>query len=319
MLSVLKIRRPSILLIGAGGFGRNHLRGLLRLHKEKSVNLAGVVTSNRKIKKLLGGLKVEVYRNFQASLLRKVDAVDIVTPASTHYKIVKACLPHSHVLVEKPLTLNSREARELTALASRFKRILFVGHIFRYNNAVSALKKIIRPRLKELYYIEGKFTGGGRPAKDCGVIFSDMHLQDILDYVLEKSPKMAYCRASTLLRNYTYEDNASILLGYGRKLTAFLKIGWAGEEKIRIMNFYFPKMSVGCDLLKQKIMIKKRGQGERKKAVRYQEPMLLEIKDFIHLIKGGGGVYPDGKAGSRAVVLCEKLLESARQNRPVTL
>jgi len=58
-----------------------------------------------------------------------LDAVVISTPPQTHFAIASDCLERGlHVLVEKPLTVNSAEARELILLAEKHQRKLMVGH-----------------------------------------------------------------------------------------------------------------------------------------------------------------------------------------------
>jgi len=135
---------PRVVLVGTGRFGKNHLRNLLLLNKKKVLKLIGAVDVD---KKLLLSIEKEYkiqtsteYRDF----LQLADAFDVVTPAASHYKLVKFFLKNNkHVFVEKPLSFSAREANELTSLAKRNRRILQVGHIFRYNSAVYVLKKII--------------------------------------------------------------------------------------------------------------------------------------------------------------------------------
>ena len=85
-----------------------------------------------------------------------LDAVVVSTPPKTHYKFAKDCLMHGlHVLVEKPLTQNSRDAEELIQIADDRRLTLMVGHTFEYNSAVVAMKKYIeRKELGDLYYID---------------------------------------------------------------------------------------------------------------------------------------------------------------------
>ena len=66
---------------------------------------------------------------------RNIDAVVVSTPAVTHYEVVKACLllKNKHVLVEKPLSMQVKEGRDLVQLAEERQRILMVGHTFLYN------------------------------------------------------------------------------------------------------------------------------------------------------------------------------------------
>ena len=74
-------------------------------------------------------------------LLGFCDAVSIVTPTSTHFKIgQQAILSDCHVLIEKPITENIKEANILLNLATKNNKIIQVGHIERFNPAFYILK-----------------------------------------------------------------------------------------------------------------------------------------------------------------------------------
>ena len=72
----------------------------------------------------------------------RVDAVDIVTPADSRLAIASMCLAAGrHCFVEKPLTMNAEEGRRLVAAADRAKRVVQVGHIFRFQTAATAVQR----------------------------------------------------------------------------------------------------------------------------------------------------------------------------------
>lgn len=305
--------RKKILLIGAGKFGENHLRALRQLEKEKKLILVGVVVRSKKsrdaIRKKYG---ITVFNQLRPDILKKADAVDIVTPASTHYEIVKKCLLYAHVFVEKPLSMTASEGKELEALARRHKKILAVGHIFRFNDAVKKLKKIIQPQKKNLYYIEGKFIGGsGEPARDCGVITSDMHLFDVLDYILDGLPLKIYCRSWTRLKGYKFEDQAAIILDYPGNIHAYLKLGWVKAPKVRSVAFYFSEKEVHADLMKQTITIQ---ENSKKKITLHcfrKRPLRMELEGFIKALQGKRGEYIRADVANRITGIVERVRANA--------
>src|SRR5438045_1052021 len=122
----------------------------------------------------------------------QVDAVVIVTPVRTHYRLAKEALLHGkHVLVEKPLTANVAEAEELVALAEEHQRILMVGHTFEYNPAVNELRNLVRSGdLGKIYSVEAERLNLGLFRNDINVIWDlDPHDISILLYVLGKMPR----------------------------------------------------------------------------------------------------------------------------------
>lgn len=292
--------RPKFLLIGAGKFGKQHLRVLNDLDKKGNIALVGIADR-------------ETY--LTPKLLQSVDAVDIVTPASTHYEIVKKCLPYTHVFVEKPLSMTVLEGKKLLNEARHYKKILAVGHIFRFNNAVRQLKKIVQPQRKNLYYIEGKFTGGtGEPAEDCGVITSDMHLFDVLDYILDELPAAVYCRGWTRIKGYQFEDQASIILDYPDNIHAYLKLGWAKAKKIRSIAFYFPKKEIYADLLTQIITIKEYPKKKITLRCFRKAPLRMELEGFAASLAGNKEKYISGEVANRITGIIERLRASMKKN-----
>jgi predicted dehydrogenase len=73
------------------------------------------------------------------------DVVHITTPPQSHYTIARQCLEHGcHVYVEKPFTLNAREAEVLVELAERRGLRLTVGHHFQFSHAARRVRSLIR-------------------------------------------------------------------------------------------------------------------------------------------------------------------------------
>jgi predicted dehydrogenase len=84
-----------------------------------------------------------------------VDAICIATPVFTHFPLAKKALDHKkHVLIEKPLTLNSEDALKLINLAEKNNLKLMVGHTFEYAPAVRMIKALINKNtLGKIFYM----------------------------------------------------------------------------------------------------------------------------------------------------------------------
>lgn len=84
------------------------------------------------------------------------DAIIIATPAHTHYALAKQALFEGrHVLIEKPMTMNVKEAEELVELALRKGVTGFVDHTHLYSPAFRELKA------KTNGALTATFTAGG--------------------------------------------------------------------------------------------------------------------------------------------------------------
>ena len=180
-------------VIGAGKWGSNHIRVLQELQSEGMCELVGY--SDRDKKKAFGCQYYESYKE----LLKFVDAVSIAVPTDMHYEVAKDCLlAGKHVLVEKPITLNSKEAEELIKISERENLILASGYIYRFNPAVLKLKE----RMSEfgiIHNITMRYIHSHKPPRrDSGVIFNfASHLFDILLFLIG-IPKKLVCMLSLI-------------------------------------------------------------------------------------------------------------------------
>ena len=89
---------------------------------------------------------IKFFKTVEDSLidLGEFDAFIVATPASTHFKIAKILIENNkHVLVEKPFTLNSYDAKILDDLASEKNITLMVGHVFLFHPAFIKIKQLI--------------------------------------------------------------------------------------------------------------------------------------------------------------------------------
>src|SRR3954451_4431639 len=82
-----------------------------------------------------------------------VDAASVATPTSTHYDVARSLLQSGkHLLIEKPITENTRQASELAKMAGEKNLILQVGHVERFNPVLSALEaRLSHPRFIEAH------------------------------------------------------------------------------------------------------------------------------------------------------------------------
>jgi predicted dehydrogenase len=94
------------------------------------------------------------------------DVIHITTPPQSHYSLAKTCLESGcHVYVEKPFTVNTKEAVDLISLANALHLKLTVGHDAQFSHAGRKMRDLVRsgylggpPIHIESYYCYG-FSG----------------------------------------------------------------------------------------------------------------------------------------------------------------
>jgi len=130
-----------IMQIGTGRWGTNHLRVLSNLPVELYV---AEISEQGRQKCLEQGIAQDHISGNYKDFLEIVSAVDVVTPASTHFLLCQKLLEKGKsVFIEKPIAETAVEAVELATLAAERELVLQVGHIFRFDPATDFIKEYL--------------------------------------------------------------------------------------------------------------------------------------------------------------------------------
>ncbi len=129
-------------VIGVGYLGRFHAEKYAAMAEAELVGLVDVDIA--RANDLAAKLGTKGYKDYN-QLIGKVDAVSIVVPTAAHYEVSRAFLENdTDVLIEKPITSRLEEADELIELAESRGLLIQVGHLERFNPAVTALDGIVK-------------------------------------------------------------------------------------------------------------------------------------------------------------------------------
>lgn len=256
----------------------------------------------------------------------KTHAVIIATPPSTHFPLAKAAFnAGKHVLVEKPMTQSSQDARALVALSKKKNKILMVDHTFLYTPAVKKLKEIIgRGTLGRVFYVDSVRTNLGLFQKDSNVI-SDLSVHDfsIMDYLFGAAPATV---VATGIKHVVFnqETAAYVNARYPRDLFLHCHVSWLSPVKIRRMMFVgTKKMAVYDDIEpSEKIKIYDKSVSVTALRVGYrsgnviapklgvQEALFGVVSEFVRSIKSGKPPLSNGTQGLLVVRCIEKATQS---------
>ncbi len=186
-------------VIGVGGIGREHISCYRDHEKADLICVADKNPLRLEGVKEVFGVK-RVYTSYEEMLEKEeLDAVSICTPNYLHKEQVIKSLEHGcNVLVEKPMTISTKEADEIVKKVEETGKILMVGMHWRFTPTFSYLKSLIKEgKLGEIYFAEGnwlrrrgvpglggwfttKQMSGGGPLLDIGV-----HVLDALLWFLD--------------------------------------------------------------------------------------------------------------------------------------
>ncbi|PHI20139.1 oxidoreductase [Lewinellaceae bacterium SD302] len=231
-------------LLGTGHLGKIHLK-CIRLAKE-SYELIGFYDANPEIAASVAReYKLEAFDS-PAELIAACDVVDIVTPTTTHYALVKqALLAGRHVFVEKPLTSTLEEARELVEICERTGLKVQVGHVERFNPALLALgDHQLRP-----FFIEAHRLATFNPRGTDVSVILDLMIHD-LDIILKlANSEVAEVRASGVAVVSKTPDIVNARIEFVNGAVANLTASRFSMKNMRKIRLFQPDAYISIDLL----------------------------------------------------------------------
>jgi predicted dehydrogenase len=305
-------------VIGVGYLGRFHAQKYAQAAECELIAVSDARQEARdKVAVEVGARSVADYRE----LLGAVDAVSVVTPTPAHFAIARDFLAAgAHVLVEKPITETSAEARELIELAARSKRILQVGHLERFNAAILAAEPHLRsPRFVECHRLAPYRERG----TDVNVVL-DLMIHDIdIVQTIVGAPILTIDAVGTPVFSDEIDiANARIRFANGCVANATAsRVSFKTERKMRIFE---DDAYLSLDL-QQKILtvIRKRDPSDapgplpvtiEEQNLDQGDALKAEIESFLDCIRTGRPPVVSGEAGLMALETAMRITEQVHQS-----
>jgi len=227
--------KVKVAVLGTGSLGQNHVRIYAELAAAGLVEFAGVFDANADAARKIAARHNARVFNSIADAAAASDALNIVTPTTTHFEIARQLLAlGKHVLVEKPMTDNSAQAAELIQIAQQKNCVLQVGHVERFNPVFHYLETAApEPRFIETHRLSPY------PARstDIGVVL-DLMIHD-LDVVLAfvKSPVTSVDAVGIPVLSKS-EDIANARLRFANGCVANLTASRVSPERMRKIRVF---------------------------------------------------------------------------------
>ncbi len=266
-------------LIGHGRFSKHYERLLGEIPGVKLSAIAAIHT------------KIRVEDIFAD---KSIDAVVIVTPASTHADhIEKAVKAGKHVLVEKPMVISVAQGERLRNIVSHSDKKFMVGYQFLYNDAINAIKKDLKTYGAIRYFLGEHMSGG--PIRDDIGIFMDAGVHDlsIIEYLFDPGKVTDVNGKQLFYNSKKFDDFTAVTVTFENGLNAHLITSWISPEKIRRIFVVGEKKSIMYD---------------DRAEIQKNEPLRNELEHFIDCIQNDKQPRTDFDFGLKISRNCEEIL-----------
>jgi UDP-N-acetylglucosamine 3-dehydrogenase len=283
---VIREGNHKLAIVGVGGWGKNHARVL---HEFGSLVAICEIDPQRG-KELADRYGAKLYSSLDDMLNneKKLDACLVCTPTETHSGIAKRIMEKGmNVFVEKPLSFSSKECEEMMDVAERNKVILTSGYIERFNPAVQEVKRLIDcNKYGDLLMME--FHRENRRQlhiKDVGIIFdTSVHDIDTAMFLFNCRPQVVFALSGK--KFHTYEDFATIMLGFRGHKVAIIASNWITPKKVRKFSAVCTDGTIAGDFITQEITIDYEEATIIPRRQQFQEPLTLELQSLLDAIDG---------------------------------
>lgn len=313
-------------VIGVGSMGRHHARVYSEIPNANLVAVSDV--DEEQANSVAQKHDSEVLDS--GALLETVDAVSVVVPTQYHYDLVTTCLDADvATLVEKPVLENLERSDELLSKVDAAEVPVQVGHIERFNPAVTALGEII----EDLSIVSVRAQRLGpepdRTIEDSAVLDLMIHDIDIVLSLIGDSP------VSVSATGVNENRHAVALLEFEEGQMASLTASRKTQKKVRTLEITAEECFIELDYLDQSIEIHRHSTPEyieengdirfkqssviERPTIQNGEPLRKELESFVKAAQTGSEPKVSVQDGLEALSVALEVEQTAKPNPKVTM
>ena len=320
-----KMHKLKVAVVGTGVMGKFHVRNYSEIPE---VELAAVCDVNEKEgKAIASNFNCRFYKDYRdLAKNEELDIVSVAVPTKFHKEVAIFFLENKvNVLLEKPIADTVENAEEIVEAAKRYKAKLAIGHVERFNPAVSKVKELVDSgRLGTINSIIVRRIGQYPiQIKDSDVVIDlAVHDIDIVNYLLGKLPTEITANCGKSIGEHK-NDYADIFMKYG-STSALIQVNWITPVKIRKLSINGSKGYLEMDYITQDIdlyesnydkvtddfgdfVIKFGSPKVVKIDVKKEQPLRREILSFISAVKENKEPYVTTKQALDALKIAIKV------------
>ena len=298
-------------VVGVGHIGSNHARIYSEL---PNAELGAILDIDPARADEIGGkykAKAVASLNEFAGM---VDAASVATPTSAHFSIARDLLAQGkHLLIEKPITEKTSDARDLAEIAAEKRLVLQVGHVERFNPVLSALEqRLTHPRFIEAH----RLSPYPNRSTEIGVVLDLMihDLEIILHLVNSTVENIDAVGVPVLSRG---EDIANARLRFASGCIANVTSSRISPEKMRKIRVFQEDAYLSLDYQGQSGEVYRRVDGQIMRepvAIEKEEPLRQQLASFVDCALTGGEPRVSGSHAAAALELAVEITRRIAAN-----
>lgn len=305
-------------VIGVGSLGRHHARIYSELGDASLVAVCDLDRARAESYAAEYGCEAVVdYRE----LAGRVDAVSIAAPTVEHARIGCDMLEAgAAVLVEKPIAASLEEAYRLVAAARASAAVLQVGHVERFNPAITAVTPLVTtPRFIECH----RLAVFSPRSLDIDVVM-DLMIHDIDVILALVDAEVVEVNAAGIGILTHRVDIANARIEFANGCIANVTASRVSNERVRKLRFFQPSDYISIDFAEREVSVASLLPPEpgderpriaaRALEVEQVEPLKAEIASFLAAVRGEHPPLVSGEDGRRALHVAVQILESIRRH-----
>lgn len=325
-------------VIGVGSMGQNHARVYTEIADLVGIADPDVKQGGAVLNRLQNSVSaIHWFPDYHHLLKEDLDAVSVCVPTSIHEDVAMDVIRAGiDLIVEKPLASTVGQAKKIAEAAERAGVTLAVGHVERHNPAVALVKRQLDAGdFGDLITVSSRRVSSFPVrVRDVGVILDlGVHDVDVMRYLVGSYVNSVYALSGKAARE-SHESHANILLRFANGVHGFIEVNWLTPTRVRHLALTCLKSFVEVDYAEQSITVSSATLGRMdpfnlyqvplehhvgRVHVRKEEPLRLELQDFLRAAEKGGDPLVTGADAVETLRVVEAAIVSRQYGHVINL
>lgn len=304
-------------VVGVGHLGEYHVQ---KYRAMEGVGLVGVVdTDPDRAAEIAQRYDTRVYGSLE-KILGEVDAVSLAVPTENHFFVAEKILSRGvHLLIEKPITYNESDAKNLIKMARKKKLVLQVGHVERFNPAVMKMESLLTKPIVIESHRMNLFTVRGT---DVDVVLDLMiHDLDIILHMVQSEVREVHGVGMSVITQKT--DIANVRIIFENGTVANLTASRVSNQPLRKIRIFQPDAYISVNCYKKEVTVTRLDDSSTTEPfpqivsskMKYPDadPLFDQLNAFIHAVRTGTEPIVTGEDGRAALRIALAIIDQVKK------